>query len=67
MGWPKHMEVRVTAPKRAAFWVTVTGLSFTQNMISVREVTQELHILEAVLFRCLFWDGIYGDLAHQDG
>ena len=48
------MEGRVTAPTKAAFWITAVGLSFTLSMISVREVTPELHILEAVLFRCLF-------------
>lgn len=48
------MKVRVTAPTRVAFRITAVGLSFALNIISVREVTPELHILEAVLFRCLF-------------
>ena len=54
MSWLKYMEVRVTATARTAFWITATGLSFTLNMIRVRGVAPELHILEAILFRCLF-------------
>jgi len=54
MNWLQNIEAHFTAPTRAAFWITLAGLGFTLTMISVREVTPELHILEAVLFRCLF-------------
>ena len=54
MNWLQNIEARFTAPTRAAFWITLAGFGFTLTMISVREVTPELHILEAVLFRCLF-------------
>ncbi len=54
MTFTEKIEERYSAPARAAFWITLAGLGFTLTMISVREVTPELHVLEAVLFRCLF-------------
>jgi drug/metabolite transporter (DMT)-like permease len=54
MRWTRKFAASFSAPARAALWITLAGLGFTLTMIGVREVTPELHILEAVLFRCLF-------------
>lgn len=54
MNWLQNIEAPLTAPTRVAFWITLAGLGYTLTMISAREVTPELHILEAVLFTCLF-------------
>ena len=39
---------------QAAFWVTLSGFTFTVSITAVRAVTEELHVLEAVFFRSLF-------------
>lgn len=39
---------------QATFWVTLSGFVFTVIIVSVRKVTQDLHVLEAVFFRSLF-------------
>ena len=39
---------------QAAFWITLSGITFTITITAVRIVTEELHVLEALLFRSLF-------------
>ncbi|MDA1325691.1 MAG: DMT family transporter [Proteobacteria bacterium] len=39
---------------QAAFWITLSGFTFTVSIMSVRAVTEELHVLEAGFFRSLF-------------
>ena len=36
---------------QAAFWITLSGFTFTVSITAVRNVTEELHVLEAVFFR----------------
>lgn len=43
-----------TAPVRATFWISIAGVGFTLTITGVRQVTPEIHVLEAVLFRSLF-------------
>ena len=54
MNFTALIDNNSSAPVRAAFWITCAGTGFTLTMISVRQVTPELHVAEAVLFRCLF-------------
>jgi drug/metabolite transporter (DMT)-like permease len=39
---------------QAAFWITLSGFTFTISITAVRAVTVELHVLEAVFFRSIF-------------
>ena len=39
---------------QAAFWITLSGFTFTVSITAVRNVTEELHVLEAVFFRSVF-------------
>ena len=39
---------------QAAFWITLSGFTFTVSITAVRNVTEELHVLEAVFFRSIF-------------
>lgn len=39
---------------QATFWITLSGFVFTIIIVSVRKVTQDLHVFEAVFFRSLF-------------
>jgi S-adenosylmethionine uptake transporter len=39
---------------QAAFWITLSGFTFTISITGVRAVTEELHVLEAVFFRSVF-------------
>lgn len=39
---------------QAAFWITLSGFTFTVSITAVRSVTQELHVMEAVFFRSVF-------------
>ena len=43
-----------SAPVRAALWITLAGVLFTVTITSVRKVTPDLHVFEAVMFRSLF-------------
>lgn len=42
-----------SAPTQAIFWITVAGVCFTLTMMAVRKVTVELHVFEAIFFRCV--------------
>ena len=39
---------------QAAFWITLSGFTFTVSITAVRNVTEELHVMEAVFFRSVF-------------
>lgn len=41
-------------PIQAAFWITLSGFTFTVSITAVRNVTEELHVMEAVFFRSVF-------------
>jgi drug/metabolite transporter (DMT)-like permease len=47
-------QTEFSAPVRAAFWITLAGVLFTATITSVRQVTPDLHVFEAVMFRSLF-------------
>ena len=47
-------QTEFSAPVRAAFWITLAGIGFTGTMTSVRQVTPDIHVFEAVMFRSVF-------------
>ena len=47
-------QTEFSAPVRAALWITLAGILFTATITSVRQVTPDLHVFEAVMFRSLF-------------
>lgn len=51
---PASGQTEFSAPVRAAFWITVAGFCFTVTMTAVRQVTPEIHVFEAVMFRSVF-------------
>ena len=54
MKWAKKRKLFISTTTKATLWITLAGLGFTLTMIGVRKLTPELHIFEAVFFRCLF-------------
>lgn len=54
MKWAKKRKLFISTTTKATLWITLAGVGFTLTMIGVRKVTPELHVFEAVFFRCLF-------------
>ena len=46
--------VNLSAPIRATFWVALAALGFPLTITCVRKVVPDIHVFEAVMFRCLF-------------
>jgi len=44
----------LSAPVRATFWVALAALGFPLTITCVRKVVPDIHVLEAVMFRCVF-------------
>jgi drug/metabolite transporter (DMT)-like permease len=46
-------STKYSATTQAIFWITVAGACFAITMMAVRKVTVDLHVFEAVFFRCI--------------